>query len=159
MSVSHVELPICSVSCEKLDLSVCQMFLLIGYLITSSFWKRNYCLKKSSENSLEFLIQKPLQTPATRQTHNLVFYSYIFVMVQIRRNHSWLYLHNKPQTRVTFMMGFISFQQIVGYPSTQVLTSEEKDLVWQFRFYLTNQKKVLFCYATCTGLQVIKQQS
>ena len=34
------------------------------------------------------------------------------------------------------------FQQIVGYPSTKVLTSEEKDLLWQFRFYLTNQKKV-----------------
>lgn len=37
---------------------------------------------------------------------------------------------------------FHCFQQIVGYPSTKVLTSEEKDLVWQFRFYLTNQKKV-----------------
>lgn len=37
---------------------------------------------------------------------------------------------------------FFFSQQIVGYPSTKVLTSEEKDLVWQFRFYLTNQKKV-----------------
>ena len=38
------------------------------------------------------------------------------------------------------------FQQIVGYPSTKVLTSEEKDLVWQFQFYLTNQKKVTYGY-------------
>ena len=41
------------------------------------------------------------------------------------------------------------FQQIVGYPSTKVLTSEEKDLVWQFRFYLTNQKKVNLQYFYC----------
>ncbi|CAH3041450.1 unnamed protein product [Porites lobata] len=39
--------------------------------------------------------------------------------------------------------------QIVGYPSTQVLTSEEKDLVWQFRFYLTNQKKALTKFLKC----------
>ncbi|RMX58215.1 hypothetical protein pdam_00000159 [Pocillopora damicornis] len=39
--------------------------------------------------------------------------------------------------------------QIVGYPSTKVLTSEEKDLVWQFRFYLTNQKKALTKFLKC----------
>jgi len=31
---------------------------------------------------------------------------------------------------------------IVGYPQTKPLTSEEKDLVWKFRFYLSSQKKV-----------------
>lgn len=99
---------------------------------------------------------KNFYKPLLLDRQNLVLHSYIYVMVQIRRNHSWLYLHNKPQTRVTFMMGFISFQQIVGYPSTQVLTSEEKDLVWQFRFYLTNQKKVLFCYTTCRAASINK---
>jgi len=33
-------------------------------------------------------------------------------------------------------------QEIVGYPQTKPLTSEEKDLVWKFRFYLSTQKKV-----------------
>ncbi len=31
---------------------------------------------------------------------------------------------------------------IVQYPPTKPLTSEEGDLVWKFRFYLSNQKKV-----------------
>ncbi|XP_032217979.2 phosphatidylinositol 3-kinase catalytic subunit type 3 [Nematostella vectensis] len=39
--------------------------------------------------------------------------------------------------------------QIVSYPPTKVLTSEEKDLVWQFRFYLTNQKKALTKFMKC----------
>lgn len=33
--------------------------------------------------------------------------------------------------------------QIMNYPSTRHLTSEEQDLVWKFRFYLRNQKKAL----------------
>lgn len=32
---------------------------------------------------------------------------------------------------------------IVLYPPTKVLTSEEQDLLWKFRFYLVNQKKAL----------------
>lgn len=31
---------------------------------------------------------------------------------------------------------------IVGSPPTKVLATEEQDLVWRFRFYLSNQKKV-----------------
>ena len=31
---------------------------------------------------------------------------------------------------------------IVGYPPTKTLTSEEQDLLWKFRFYLSSQKKV-----------------
>lgn len=31
---------------------------------------------------------------------------------------------------------------IVGYPPTTQLSVEEQDLVWKFRFYLSNQKKV-----------------
>lgn len=32
---------------------------------------------------------------------------------------------------------------IVESPPTKVLASEEQDLVWRFRFYLSNQKKVI----------------
>lgn len=32
---------------------------------------------------------------------------------------------------------------IVNYPSTHLLTSEEQDLIWKYRFYLRNQKKAL----------------
>lgn len=32
---------------------------------------------------------------------------------------------------------------IVGYPPTKQLSVEEQDLVWKFRFYLSNQKKVI----------------
>lgn len=30
----------------------------------------------------------------------------------------------------------------MSYPPTQTLTSEEKDLIWKFRFYLTRDKRV-----------------
>lgn len=53
---------------------------------------------------------------------------------------------------------FHCFQQIVGYPSTKVLTSEEKDLVWQFRFYLTNQKKVLILMKQSDNLVHVTKQ-
>ena len=33
-------------------------------------------------------------------------------------------------------------QKIVGYPPTTQLSSEEQDLVWKFRFYLSMQKEV-----------------
>lgn len=33
-------------------------------------------------------------------------------------------------------------QIIVSYPPTKQLTSEEQDLVWKFRYYLTTQEKV-----------------
>ncbi|XP_046853981.1 phosphatidylinositol 3-kinase catalytic subunit type 3-like [Xenia sp. Carnegie-2017] len=39
--------------------------------------------------------------------------------------------------------------QIVGYPPSKILTSEEKDLLWQFRFYLSSQKKALTKFLKC----------
>lgn len=40
---------------------------------------------------------------------------------------------------------------ICSYPSTKALTSEEQDLVWKFRFYLTNQKKALTKFLKCVN--------
>lgn len=44
-------------------------------------------------------------------------------------------------------------QIIVSYPPTKQLSSEEQDLVWKFRYYLTTQEKVgvlvLFHLLTC----------
>lgn len=37
-------------------------------------------------------------------------------------------------------------QIIVSYPPTKQLSSEEQDLVWKFRYYLTTQEKVGVCY-------------
>ena len=42
-----------------------------------------------------------------------------------------------------------SVQSIVGYPPTQTLSSEEEDLVWKFRFYLSSQKKVRRLSMSC----------
>lgn len=38
---------------------------------------------------------------------------------------------------------------IVCYPPTTTLTSEEQDLVWKFRFYLTSHKKALTKFLKC----------
>merc|ERR1740124_1797206 len=40
---------------------------------------------------------------------------------------------------------------IVEYPPTANLTSEEMDSVWQFRFYLTSQKKALTKFLKCVN--------
>ncbi|CAM1330612.1 PIK3C3 (predicted), partial [Pycnogonum litorale] len=40
---------------------------------------------------------------------------------------------------------------IVNYPPTKPLTSEEQDLVWKFRFYLTNQNKALAKFLKCVN--------
>ena len=38
---------------------------------------------------------------------------------------------------------------IILYPNTQTLSSEEKDLVWQYRFYLSANKKALAKFVKC----------
>ena len=40
---------------------------------------------------------------------------------------------------------------IISYPPTTNLTSEEMDSVWQFRFYLTSQKKALLKFLKCVN--------
>lgn len=40
---------------------------------------------------------------------------------------------------------------IVAYPPTQQLTTEEQDLIWKFRFYLSNQKKALTKFLKCVN--------
>ncbi|KAI9359230.1 kinase-like domain-containing protein [Zopfochytrium polystomum] len=43
--------------------------------------------------------------------------------------------------------------KIVKYPPTQNLTTEEKDLLWKFRFYLTQNKKALTKFLKCIEWQ------
>ncbi|XP_057305578.1 phosphatidylinositol 3-kinase catalytic subunit type 3-like isoform X2 [Hydractinia symbiolongicarpus] len=40
---------------------------------------------------------------------------------------------------------------IISYPPSAHLTSEEKDLIWHFRFYLTSQKKALTKFLKCVN--------
>ncbi|XP_001943231.1 phosphatidylinositol 3-kinase catalytic subunit type 3 [Acyrthosiphon pisum] len=40
---------------------------------------------------------------------------------------------------------------IVGYPPTKILTTEEQDLIWKYRFYLCNQKKALTKFLECVN--------
>ncbi|XP_053405628.1 phosphatidylinositol 3-kinase catalytic subunit type 3-like [Mercenaria mercenaria] len=40
---------------------------------------------------------------------------------------------------------------IVGYPPTKQMTSEEQDLVWKYRFYLSSQKKALTKFLKCVN--------
>ena len=42
---------------------------------------------------------------------------------------------------------------IVSYPPTKILTSEEQDLVWKFRYYLMSQKKALTKFLKCLNWQ------
>lgn len=43
---------------------------------------------------------------------------------------------------------------IVNYPSTKLLTSEEQDVVWKFRFYLLKQKKALTKFLKCLNWEI-----
>ncbi|XP_075218357.1 phosphatidylinositol 3-kinase 59F [Lycorma delicatula] len=44
---------------------------------------------------------------------------------------------------------------IVAYPPTKQLTTEEQDLVWKFRFYLSNQKKALTKFLRCVNWNLV----
>ena len=39
--------------------------------------------------------------------------------------------------------------EIVSYPATQPLVSEEQDLIWRFRYYLSSNKKALAKFVKC----------
>lgn len=39
--------------------------------------------------------------------------------------------------------------KIVAYPPTRLLTSEEQDQVWKYRYYLSSQKKALTKFLKC----------
>ena len=43
--------------------------------------------------------------------------------------------------------------EIVAYPTTQILTSEEKDLVWKYQVYLSANKKALAKFVKCVNWQ------
>ena len=46
---------------------------------------------------------------------------------------------------------------IMCYPPTKVLTNEEQDLLWKFRFYLVNQKKALTKFLKCVNWQLTNE--
>ncbi|XP_046401340.1 phosphatidylinositol 3-kinase catalytic subunit type 3 [Ischnura elegans] len=52
----------------------------------------------------------------------------------------------KPNATVRDMLN-----TIVAYPPTKQLTTEEQDMVWKFRFYLSNQKKALTKFLKCVN--------
>lgn len=54
-----------------------------------------------------------------------------------------------------FTVVFVCPQIIVSYPPTKQLTSEEQDLVWKFRYYLTTQEKV--CVRACMSSMIVLQ--
>ncbi|KAF7391005.1 hypothetical protein HZH68_010503 [Vespula germanica] len=43
---------------------------------------------------------------------------------------------------------------ILGYPPTTTLSTEEQDLIWKYRFYLSNQKKALTKFVKCVNWKV-----
>lgn len=59
-------------------------------------------------------------------------------------------LKPNPQTRDIL-------SSIVSYPSTTVLTSQEQDTVWKYRFYLLNQKKALTKFLKCINWEVANE--
>ena len=46
-------------------------------------------------------------------------------------------------------MAKIDGKEILNFSPTQELTSEEKDLLWKFRFYLTRDKRALTKFLKC----------
>lgn len=47
-----------------------------------------------------------------------------------------------------------SLNNILLYPPTKILSSEEQDLIWKFRFYLSTQKKALTKFVKCVNWKV-----
>jgi phosphatidylinositol 3-kinase len=59
----------------------------------------------------------------------------------------------KPNAKIRDELNVIHFfwltQEILIFSPTQELTSEEKDLLWKFRFYLTRDKRALTKFLKC----------
>ncbi|KMQ95992.1 phosphatidylinositol 3-kinase catalytic subunit type 3 [Lasius niger] len=47
---------------------------------------------------------------------------------------------------------------ILGYPSTTALSTEEQDLIWKYRFYLSSQKKALTKFVKCVNWKVAGEE-
>lgn len=47
---------------------------------------------------------------------------------------------------------------ILVYPPTTTLSTEEQDLIWKFRFYLSNQKKALTKFVKCVNWKVAGEE-
>lgn len=58
--------------------------------------------------------------------------------------HGTAALEAKPNPKIKHRL-----QQIIRYPPTHVLSSDEKSLVWQFRYYLSQDKEALTKFLQC----------
>lgn len=47
---------------------------------------------------------------------------------------------------------------IISYPPTTALSTEEQDLIWKYRFYLSNQKKALTKFVKCVNWKVAGEE-
>ncbi|XP_014210139.1 phosphatidylinositol 3-kinase catalytic subunit type 3 [Copidosoma floridanum] len=47
---------------------------------------------------------------------------------------------------------------ILSYPPTTALSTEEQDLIWKFRFYLSTQKKALTKFVKCVNWKVLGEE-
>ncbi|XP_061932147.1 phosphatidylinositol 3-kinase catalytic subunit type 3 isoform X2 [Apis cerana] len=47
---------------------------------------------------------------------------------------------------------------ILSYPPTTALSTEEQDLIWKYRFYLSNQKKALTKFVKCVNWKVAGEE-
>lgn len=46
---------------------------------------------------------------------------------------------------------------VYRYPPTYALTSEEQDLVWKFRFYLSSHEKALTKFLKCINWEIVSE--
>ena len=83
------------------------------------------------------LIQEP-----DRNKENLVESKYHKLSHSVRIGTSDLDLKPNPPVRARL-------QNIIHYPPTQVLTNDEKSLIWQFRYYLSKDKEALTKFLRC----------
>lgn len=47
---------------------------------------------------------------------------------------------------------------ILSYPPTTALSTEEQDLIWKYRFYLSSQKKALTKFVKCVNWKVAGEE-
>lgn len=48
---------------------------------------------------------------------------------------------------------------VYRYPPTYALTSEEQDLLWKFRFYLSSHEKALTKFLKCINWEIVSEVS
>lgn len=93
----------------------------------------------------------------------LTFAAFLFVkenLVEVKHHKLARSLRSGGNTRELKPTSTVrdALNTVLSYPPTTALSTEEQDLIWKFRFYLSTQKKALTKFVKCVNWKVAGEE-